>query len=61
MATKKIRKMTAVAGECLKIAVQEELKKKALLGQYAIINRDGKACRVPAKEALQIAERKRLG
>ena len=50
--------MTAVAGECLKKAVQEELRKKALLGQHAVINRDGKACRVPAKEALQIAERK---
>ena len=58
MSTKKISKMTTVAGECLKKAVQEELRKKALLGQYAVINRDGKACRVPAKEALQIAERK---
>lgn len=50
--------MTAIAGECLKKAVKEELRKKALLGQYAIINRNGKACRVPAKEALQIAEGK---
>ena len=58
MTTKKISKMTAVAGECLKKAVQEELRKKALLGQSAVINRNGKACRVPAKEALQIAERK---
>jgi len=33
-------------------------KKLLTLGQYAIINRDGKACRVPAKEALKIAEGK---
>jgi hypothetical protein len=58
MSTKKISEMTVVAGECLKNAVQEELRKKALLGQYAVINRDGKACRVPAKEALRIAEKK---
>ena len=58
MSTRKISKMTAVAGECLKKAVRQELQKKALLGQYAIINRNGKACRVPAKEALQIAEGK---
>ena len=44
--------------ECLKKAVREELRKKALLGQYVIINRDGKACRVSAVEALRIAERK---
>jgi hypothetical protein len=61
MSTKKISEMTVVAGECLKNAVQEELRKKALLGQHAIIYRDGKSCRVPAKEALQIAERKRIG
>lgn len=49
-------KMTAIACECLRKALREEFKKKALLGQYVIINRDGKACRVPAKEALKIAE-----
>ena len=58
MSTNKTSKMTAVAGECLKKAVREELRKKALLGQYAIINRNGKACRVPAKEALKIAKGK---
>ena len=42
--------------QCLREAVLKELRKKALLGQYAIINRSGKACRVPAKEALKIAE-----
>ena len=56
MSTKKTSKMTVVAGECLKKAVLEELRKKALLDQYAIINRDGKACRIPAKEALEIAK-----
>jgi hypothetical protein len=58
MTTRKISKMSAIAGECLREAVLEELRKKALLGQHAIIYRDGKSCRVPAKEALQIAEGK---
>lgn len=58
MSTKKISKLTADAGECLKKAVREEYRKKALLGQYVIINRNGKACRIPAKEALKIAEEK---
>lgn len=58
MTTKETHDMTLIGLECLKEAVREELQKKALLGQYAIINRDGKACRVPAKEALKIAEGK---
>jgi hypothetical protein len=44
--------------ECLRNAVREELQKKALLGEFVIISRDGKACRVPASEALKIAEGK---
>jgi len=47
--------MATEAGRCLQKAVREELKKKALLGQYVIINRNGKACRVLAKDALKIA------
>ncbi len=58
MTTKETHSMAIKGLECLKEAVLEELRKKALLGQYAIINRDGKACRVPAKEALKIAESK---
>lgn len=58
MTTKETHSMAIKGLECLKEAVLEELRKKALLGQYAIINRDGKACRVPAKEALKIAEGK---
>ena len=58
MTTKETHSMAVKGLECLKKAVREELRKKALLGQYAIINRDGKACRVPAKEALKIAEGK---
>ena len=38
--------------------IVEELKKKALLGQYVIINRNGKACRVSAKQALKMAKTK---
>lgn len=56
MTTKETHSMAIKGLECLKKAVREELRKKALLGQYAIINRNGKACRVPAEEALKIAE-----
>jgi hypothetical protein len=48
--------MTIEATRCLQKAVREELQRKALLGQYVIINRNGKACRVSAKEALKIAK-----
>ena len=44
--------------ECLRKAVREELQKKAMLGQYVNINRNGKTCRVLAKEALKIAKAK---
>ena len=58
MNTKKPSKMAIVAGRCLQEAVQEELQRKALLGQYVIINRNGKACRVSAKQALKMARAK---
>jgi len=53
--TKQTSKMATIALKCLRKAVREELKKKALLGQYVIINRNGRACRVSAKEALKMA------
>jgi len=58
MVTKETLRMAFRAKECLRKAVQEELKRKALLGQYVIINRNGKACRVSAKQALEIAKAK---
>jgi hypothetical protein len=58
MNTKQMSKMAIVAGRCLTKAVQEELQRKALLGQYVIINRNGRACRVSAKDALKIARAK---
>ena len=58
MTTEETHKMSLDGLECLKKAVLEELRKKALLGQYAIISRDGKSCRVSAEEALRIAEGK---
>jgi hypothetical protein len=58
MATKQMSKMAMVALKCLRKAVREELRKKALLGQYVIINRNGRACRVLAKDALRIARAK---
>jgi len=56
MTTKRPSKMAIEAGRCLAKAVREELRKKALLGQYVIINRNGKACRISAKQALKIAK-----
>ena len=58
MTTNETHNMAIKGLECLRNAVREELQKKALLGQFVIINRDGKACRVPATEALGIAEGK---
>ena len=58
MVTKETHKMALRAKACLRKAVQEELKRKALLGQYIIINRNGKASRIQAKEALKIAKAK---
>ncbi len=58
MSTKQMSKMAMLAGRCLTKAVQEELRRKALLGQYVIINRNGKTCRVSAKQALKIAKAK---
>lgn len=58
MTTKETHDMSVAALNSLKEAVRKELEKKAMLGQHAIINRNGKACRVPAEEALRIAEAK---
>ncbi|MDD5326368.1 MAG: hypothetical protein PHY02_00970 [Phycisphaerae bacterium] len=58
MTTKRPSKMAIEAGKCLRQAVQEELRKKTLLGQYVIINRNGKCCRVSAKQALKMAKAK---
>jgi len=58
MIAKATHKMAKAAEKCFQKAVRDELKRKALLGQYVIINRNGKACRVSAKEALKIAKAK---
>ena len=58
MVTKETHKMAIAALRCLRKAVREELQRKALLGQYVIINRNGKACRVSAKQALKNARAK---
>ncbi|MBN2313130.1 MAG: hypothetical protein JXM79_04330 [Sedimentisphaerales bacterium] len=55
MTAKQTSKMATEALRCLRKAVRDELKLKALLGQYVIINRNGKACRVSAKKALKMA------
>ena len=53
MVTKATHKLAIDAEKCLQEAVREEFQRKALLGQYVIINRNGRACRVSAKEALK--------
>jgi len=58
MTTKETNKMARLAEKTLGKAVRQEYKRKALLGQYVVINRDGKTCRIPAKEALKIAKDK---
>lgn len=55
MTTKETNKMAKLAEKTLGKAVQKEYRRKALLGQYVVINRKGKACRISAKEALRIA------
>jgi hypothetical protein len=49
-------KMAMEAGKCLQKAVREELKRKALLGQYVIINRNNKPYRILAKEVLKMTK-----
>ena len=61
MTIKRPSKMAIEAGRCLQEAVREELQRKALLGQYVIINRIGKACRISAQHALKIAKGNRRG
>ncbi|MGD8786167.1 MAG: hypothetical protein PVJ60_01990 [Phycisphaerales bacterium] len=56
MNTKKPSKMATEAGKCLQEAVNEELKRKALLGQYVIINRNDKPFRISAKQALKMTK-----
>lgn len=50
--------MAIEACKCLQKAVQEELERKALLGQYVIINRNNKPWRIPAKQALEMTKSK---
>lgn len=57
MTTKETHNMAVKALECLKKAVRKELEKKALLGQFVIINQNGKSCRVSAQEALKIVDK----
>ena len=58
MITKQTNQMATEALRCLRKAVREELKRKALLGQYVIINRNNKPYRISAKEALKMTKAK---
>ncbi len=58
MTTKQTNKMAIRAEKTLGKAVRQEFKRKALLGQYVVINRNGRACRISAQEALKIAKSK---
>lgn len=56
--SKETYKIGMDALRCKRKAVHEEFKRKALLGQYVIINRNGKTCRISAKEALRLSKAK---
>jgi hypothetical protein len=58
MSSRKIDKMALTAQKCFRKAVREQIRKKALLGQYVIINRNGKPWRVSAKKALEMIKSK---
>ncbi len=46
-------KMFKEAGEMLQMAVYEEMLRKSKLGQYAIIEQNGKTCRILASEIIK--------
>ena len=54
--TRQTHKQAMKGERLLRKAVLDELRHKAKLDQYVIINRDGKPCKVPAEEALREAE-----
>ena len=53
MSDAEISKQREKIGQTLQLAVYEEILKKSKLGQYAIVERDGKTCRIPAKELIK--------
>lgn len=53
MTNEQAGKTALQAEESLKKAVSKELQKKAKLGQYAVIDRDGKPVRVKASELIK--------
>ncbi len=55
MTSKQTAKMARLAEKSLQLAVREELQRKALLGQYVIINHNGKACKISARQALRMS------
>lgn len=46
------------AEKALQDAVHEDIKIKAKLGQYVIVNRDGKPCKIKASEVLNKMDQK---
>ena len=53
MTKDEVARITEHAGKVLQQAVREAIELKAKLGQYAIVSRDGKPCRVLASELLK--------
>lgn len=54
----KIPLKTMKTQEILRRAVREELERKSKLGQYAIVERNGKPCRVKASELIDELKKK---
>ncbi len=49
----KYNELLKLTEKALKVAVHEELLKKSKLGQYAIVERNGKPCRILASEIIK--------
>ncbi|MBN2843508.1 MAG: hypothetical protein JXM68_10480 [Sedimentisphaerales bacterium] len=58
MQDKPMSKMGQDALECLRRAVRDEYERKAKLGYHVVIQIDGKTCRIPASQALQMLKDK---
>lgn len=56
MTEKRMLEKAEEARQCLKRAVHDEFVKKAKLGQYVIVERNGEPYKISAAEALRIQE-----
>lgn len=60
MMDKELAVKARVGLSALRKAIREEMTRKAKLGQYAIVSRNGKAVRVLASELIKSSGRKKI-